>query len=526
METQGVEFREALEILAKQAGVELTKGKGQDKSRRNAMADAMSVAQAFFREQYATNSRAQEYCAGRGLAPDVVDKWEIGFAPNVGEALVAELKKQGHRLALCAELNIVDGNEQIGYQDRFRGRLMFPIRDDQGNLVAFGGRVIGDGMPKYINSSDTPLFSKGRTLYGMHQAKDSVRRSRQAVLVEGYLDVIACHQAGVTNAVATLGTAMSEHHVKRLALWCDEVVMLYDSDPAGQKAAERSVEMLTEGGLKSRVALMPKGQDPDTLLRESGPEAVKSAVSKGVEPIEYLLKQIGQRHATDKDEFWQEATAALAKLSNPLDVERYLMPLAGSYPFMRDPERAATALRGMVRQARRSASKPTPEAPKRKEAPHGLPIALPPNLESAPFRALLSPEIRSTAWEICRQEDLFVTETGRRLSRALIAAWIELPRDQDAAGLIESVQDEKDRDLLAAVFMHDGPPIDELAILAIRERLERRRDEIALRSVVGSGEKTDEDLLRIDARLKELKGAKPLENPLENRVDNQPDPFV
>ncbi len=526
MQTQGVEFREALEILAKQAGVELTKGKGQDKSKRQAMADAMSVAQAFFRSHLESHTKALEYCAKRGLTSEVLEYWEIGYAPDVGEALVAELKKRGVPLALATELNILDGNQQIGFQDRFRGRLMFPIRDDQGHLVAYGGRVIGDGMPKYINSSDTPLFSKGRTLYGMHRAKDPVRKSRQAVLVEGYLDVIACHQAGVTNAVATLGTAMSEHHVKRLSLWVDEVVMLYDSDEAGQKAAERSVEMLTVGGIKSRVALMPKGQDPDTLLREQGPEAVRNAVKRGVEPIEFLLQQIGLRHSPDKEEYWQEATAALARLESPMEVERHLMPLAVRYPFMRDPERAATALRGMVRQAKRKASKGAKPEQKQTVQPKGLPVALPPQLEAAPFRALVERDIRATAWEICRQEDLFVTEMGRRLSRALVQAFVEAPRDLEATDLLDAIREEKDRDLLAAVLMLDGPPIDELAILDVRERLERRRDEISLRSVVGTGEKSDEDLMRIDARLKELKGAKPLENNVPNGLDNQPDPFV
>ena len=187
MNTQGVEFRDALEILAKAAGVELTRGPKQDKSKRQAMADAMAVAQAFFRAQLNESRTALEYCERRSLTEEVRDEWEIGFAPDIGEALAAELKRRGFRLADCVELFLVDGNEQNGYGDRFRGRLIFPIRDDQGNLVAFGGRVIGEGIPKYINSSDTPLFSKGKTLYGMYRAKEAVRKLRQAVLVEGYL---------------------------------------------------------------------------------------------------------------------------------------------------------------------------------------------------------------------------------------------------------------------------------------------------------------------------------------------------
>jgi DNA primase len=525
METQGLEFRDALELLAKQAGVELTRGKGQDRTKRQAMFDAMSTAQAFFRSELRASSRALEYCRNRGLTEDVLDDWEVGFAPDVGEALIAELKRKGYRLADCAELFLVDGDDQRGYHDRFRGRLMFPIRDDQGNLVAFGGRVIGDGTPKYINSSDTPLFSKGRTLYGMHRAKEAVRKERRAVLVEGYLDVIACHRSGVATAVATLGTAMGEHHVKRLALWCDEVTVLYDSDDAGQKAAERATEMLTQGGLRVRVALMPRGQDPDTLLREHGPEAVKRAVTQGVEPIDFLLKQIEARHSVESEEFWEQATGALANLTNQLEIERHLMPLAAKYPFMRDPERAARTLRQMVRKASRSRSKPD-ERPDAVTARPKRPVAMPPPLESAPFRALAELETRHVAWAICLDEALFITESGRRLSRIAQRLKDQIQGFEAGQELLSAVEDDLDRDLLAAVLMLDAAPLDESAVLDIGERLAKRREEIALRSTVAVGGGTDEELRGLTVRLKLLKGEKPLEKSPDEGLDTQPDPFV
>jgi DNA primase len=523
MQTQGVEFREALEILAKQTGVELSQGKGPDRSQRQRMFDAMSAAQAFFRQQLQTNEGARAYCDRRGLTADVLDEWEIGYSGDYEFALGTELQRQGFKLSECKDLFLVDGDDKAGYIDRFKSRLMFPIRDDQGHLIAFGGRVTGDAIPKYINSSDTPLFSKGRTLYGMNKAKDPVRKSRQAVLVEGYLDVIACHRAGVTNAVATLGTAMSEQHVKRLALWCDEVVVLYDSDEAGQKAAERAVELLTVGGLKARVALMPKGEDPDTLLRSKGPEAVRVAVTKGVEPIDFLIQQIGLRFSPNQDEYWQEATAALAKLDNQLEVERHLMPLASRYPFMRDPERAARTLRGMVRQAKR---KPSQVKDKPEQQKKTVVTPLPPQLEAAPFRALADEATRAQAWEICKNEELFVTEAGRRLSRALLESWVELPSDPSPSSLLQTVPDERDRDLLAAVFMLEGPELTEAALADVQDRLSRRRDEILLRTAAVQGERSDADLLRIDARLKELKGEKPLEKPWTEELDSDTDPFV
>ena len=524
METLGLQFREALELLAKQAGVELTRGKGEDRTKRQAQLDAMATAQAFFRAELANNERALAYCEKRGLERAVLDEWEVGFAPDVGEALVAELKKKGFRLADCAELNLVDGNDQVGYQDRFRGRLMFPIRDDQGHLVAFGGRVIGDGTPKYINSSDTPLFSKGRTLYGMHRAKDAVRKERRAVLVEGYLDVIACHSAGVTCAVATLGTAMGEQHVKKLALWCDTVTILYDSDEAGQKAAERATELLTQGGLGVKVALMPQGEDPDTLLREQGPEAVRRAVERGLEPIDFLLRQIEARHPIETEQFWSEATSALANLKSPLEIERQLMPLAAKYPFMRDPQRAAVTLRQMVNRAARARRAPQEQAAKSKAIQNK--VDLPPPLERAPFRALAQPETRHLAWAVCLDEELFVTEPARRLARAARLLHESMIEHVDASAFVDSVPDEEERELLAAVVMADDAPLDESALADVHDRLVRRRAEIRLRSAATVGAQSDAELMSIDARLKELKGEKPLENSAENGLDTPADPFV
>ena len=509
MKTQGLEFRDALELLAKQAGVELTRGYGPDKGKRQAMADAMATAQAFFRSQLNEFPVALDYCEGRGLDEGVRSDWEIGFAPAIGEALVSELKRRGFRLNDCKELSLVEGDDRNGYGDRFKSRLMFPIRDDQGNLVAFGGRVIGDGFPKYINSSDTPLFSKGKTLYGMHRAKDAVRKLRQAVLVEGYLDVIACHRSGVENAVATLGTAMGEQHVKRLALWADEVVVLYDSDEAGQKAAERATELLTQAGVRSRVALMPAGEDPDTLLRASGPEAVRNSVKRGVEPIEFLLQQIGLRHAVETEEYWHEATAALAHLKNPLEVERHLMPLAGRYPFMRDPARAARALRKMVNQAARKAAQPQEQ---RQSRPTRQALEMPP-LEAAPFRALIEPDLRERAWTICTDPELFLTAEARRLSAAVKEAWSS-GQDVSATELMEALADDADRELLAAVLMMDDAPLDEAGFEDVASRLIQRRVELVLKSDSAKGGRTDEELRSLDARLKELKGAKPLEKSL------------
>ncbi|MFQ3677909.1 MAG: DNA primase, partial [Fimbriimonadaceae bacterium] len=231
MKTQNVDFPEALEILARQAGVELTPRAGApDHSLRVRQLAAMEEALKFFREQLVRSREALGYVERRGLDQEILDAWEIGYAPADGSPLSRRLGKAGFPLEMCRDLFLVDQSGS-GYRDKFFNRLMFPIRNERGELVAFGGRVLGDGHPKYINSGDTPIFRKSRVLYGMFRAREAMRRRRHAVLVEGYLDVIACHRAGVDTAVASLGTALAEEHAQLLRRWVDEVTIFYDGDP-------------------------------------------------------------------------------------------------------------------------------------------------------------------------------------------------------------------------------------------------------------------------------------------------------
>lgn len=519
METQGVSFREALEQLAAQAGVELTKGgKAPDRSKGQKLSDALEVAVRFFQSHLQGSSRAREYCESRRLDASLVAKWEIGYAPDSGDLLAHELKKSGFLLSDCRDVSLVDGNEQTGYGDRFRGRLMFPIRDELGKAVGFGGRVIGDGHPKYINSSDSPVFNKSKTLYGLHRAKDAVRASKSCVIVEGYLDVIACHEAGVTNAVATLGTALSEQHVKRLSLLCDEAVLLYDSDEAGQKAAERGIEMFMSSATKVRVALAPEGQDPDTLLKSQGPEAVRAAVATGIEPVPFLIDRIGKRVSSEEEQYWSEIATVLARLPNPLEIERYLMPLAQKYPYMRDPVRAAKALRAMVNKASASKIASLNGDTSQKTLPPRT--ASPTGLEAAPFKCFEGNSPRTLVWEICLDLRLFITEPARRVCTALRAVYDKVERDATLDQIVDAFEDEAAREAFVAVLMREDAAwtIEEVA-----ERLKRRQEEIALRAPRAEGEMSDEDLRRHTQHLRRLKGAVAVHSA---ETDEEPDPYA
>jgi DNA primase len=508
METQKVEFREALEILAREAGVPLTRGPSPEtRSRREALASAMASAQKFFRDEFARSASAREYCERRGLSEPVLLEWQIGYAPDVGDALATRLKKEGYSLSDAKDLFLVDENVGGEYFDRFRGRLMFPIHDERGTLVAFGGRLLGDGIPKYINSSDTPLYSKRRVLFGMNKAKDAIAKSRTAVLVEGYLDVIACHRAGVHGAVASLGTALGEDHAKLLKRWCDEVVVLYDADTAGQKAAERAADILQAEGLRARIALMPEGQDPDTLLRDAGPAAVQQATVRGLSPLEFRLGQIARLNDPAQDAYWQEAVLAIAKEPSQIERAKHITALSHRHPAERDPERAELLLRRQVTQAVRQL----------RTAKHSLQSA-PTTAAVAPvdrsihrqeiplFLAFMDELLRRRAWEALGRDDLFLTHTGQDLARAIRASFPENPPLGEPLHWLSALEPDTARELLTDLSLSKTLKMDGNELEGAVARLERESEKRTIRHMKADENLDDAKLQDILTRLKKVSG--------------------
>ncbi|HEY0866003.1 MAG TPA: DNA primase [Fimbriimonas sp.] len=506
MKTQNVDFPEALRILAKQANVELKPRTGQPSAQeRKTQESAMEAALAFFVDQLKSNPKPREYCARRDIDDQTLLAWEIGWAPEVGEALAVHLRRNGFSLLECKGLFLVDGDPSFGYHDKFRSRLIFPIRDERGRLVAFGGRIIGDGHPKYINSSDTPLYRKSRVLYGLHRAKDTIGSSRQAVLVEGYLDVIACHRAGVTNAVASLGTSLSEDHAKLLKRWCEEVVILYDSDDAGRKAAERAVSILQAEGLRVRVALMPAGEDPDTLLRNAGPAAVRQAVESGITPLDYQIQTLMQNQLPSQDQFWEDAVASLAAGANDLEVDKWVVRLSTMYPGLRDPLQAQRLLRRWIARVRRGLQRqPGKERPAVVLEHRPLPERLT-SVEFTVFMAFCSEEFRSAGWMVARQRDLFVTDLAAQFSDAIAAAFPSAPPDGPIGSWLHQIEPETLRQSLSDLaFDFRALNLTEQKVTDTIERLERLQKERHLRSLKQQ-ELSNESLRLIDQKLRDLK---------------------
>ncbi len=475
MKRQNVDFAEAIRILAKEAGVTLkNRGDSTPPSVRQAQEAAMDEALNFFRDHLARHALSSEYCDRRGLDKEARANWELGYAPEGGSALAVHLKKKGFQLAECKNLFLVDEDAHGGYYDKFRGRLIFPIRDEKGALVAFGGRLLGDGVPKYINSSDTPLYRKSKVLYGMNRARHFFGKEKRAVLVEGYLDVIACHQAGVMTAVASLGTSLSEDHAKLLKRWVEEVVILYDSDAAGQKAADRGVGILSAEGLRIRVALMPQGEDPDTLLRNAGPAAVQQSVETGLSPMDYKMQALFLNGDAAAPEFWTKAISILAESPTEMELDRHLIHLAGLYPGITDVIQAQKSLRREVNKIRRSSNSKVEVRTQKEFDPRQLQSKLS-SAEIVVFRAFLSQEFRVSGWMFTRARDLFSSPTAISISDAISSVFPMGAPDGVPALWLHRIEQEEIRQLLADLLQ--DMRADNLTEQYISDTVERLRQQ-------------------------------------------------
>ncbi|HZZ94830.1 MAG TPA: DNA primase [Usitatibacter sp.] len=304
MEYSGLAYPEAIRALAEQVGMEVPETRAPvDRARTTEaqnLAQRMTEALSYYRAELKKSREAIDYLKGRGLSGEVAARYGLGYAPEGWQNLAAvftdygtaDLKDTG--LVIDSEPDEAQGKKSRRY-DRFRHRVMFPILDGRGNVIGFGGRVIGAGEPKYLNSPETPLFEKGRELYGLYQARRAIRDRNEVVVVEGYMDVVALAQHGVENAVATLGTSTTPHHVAKLLKLADNVVFCFDGDAAGRKAAWRALEValpeLADGKLMSFLFL-PVEDDPDTFVRREGKDAFLRAAGQAKPLSQFLFGEL------------------------------------------------------------------------------------------------------------------------------------------------------------------------------------------------------------------------------------------
>src|SRR3984885_5026852 len=324
MQYEKLDFIDAVADLAQRAGLEVPReAQGARDPGSVDLHEIMGRIADFFAQNLADNARALNYVSLRGIDAKTTSMFALGFASDSWDALLKrfgsqeEERRQILQLGMIIERDTRGGERTAGFYDRFRDRLMFPIRDSRGRVIGFGGRIIDQGEPKYLNSPETPLFHKGRELYGLYEARQARADFKRLMIVEGYMDVVRLHQAGITYAVATLGTATTQEHLGKIFRLTREVVFCFDGDRAGRQAAWRALENalpLAQDGRELKFMFLPEGHDPDTLVAEEGPEAFETRMKDALPLSEYLVQQL----ITDVDLDHIDGRAKLKALAGPL----------------------------------------------------------------------------------------------------------------------------------------------------------------------------------------------------------------
>jgi len=327
MDHDNLDFPQAIEDLAKAAGMEVPREESGRAHKPRQPTDSplyplLTAAADFYRQALKSHPQrkaAVDYLKGRGLTGEIARDFGLGFAPPGWDNLYKHLSSDTLQQKAMIDAGLLVENAETGKRyDRFRDRVMFPIRDSRGRVIAFGGRVLGDEKPKYLNSPETPVFHKGQELYGLFEARKNNRNLDEIIVVEGYMDVIALAQQGLRNAVATLGTATSEEHMKRLFRVVPSVLFCFDGDQAGRNAAWRALEATLsslQDGRRARFLFLPEGEDPDTLVRSEGTDAFRARINQHAQPLaDYFFQQLTE----EADPRSLEGKAHMATLAAPL----------------------------------------------------------------------------------------------------------------------------------------------------------------------------------------------------------------
>ena len=333
MDIEKLSFTEAVEQLAARVGYTLTRThiERAAKNERDRLFAAMEEALAAYRTNLLRSTAARaarDYLAARGFSLSTIEEFELGFAPDAFDVLTKHLLKKGFREDELVKVGLSRRGDR-GLYDMFRGRIMFPVRDIRGRVVAFGGRVVGSGEPKYLNSPETVLFKKGSTLYNLHRARRAIVARDRCVIVEGYTDVIALHQAGIEYAVATLGTALTADHLRTLLRFTQNVYLAFDADRAGKAAAERGLDLISAAGNAAvSVVVLPEGLDPADLVVKEGREAFEASLASAVRLEEFCLRERVKRFNLADPKGKAAAVDALAPvfkaITDPVVFEEYV----------------------------------------------------------------------------------------------------------------------------------------------------------------------------------------------------------
>jgi len=328
MQAENLSFRESVAFLANRAGLAMPEvGNDERHQLLGRLVDINKDAARFFHEQLKKNEHAKQYIASRRLSPLIIKQFGVGYAPHEWDALLKHLVDKGYDKADIEKAGLIVPNKKGGYYDRFRHRIMFPIFDIRKRVIAFSGRAVDrDENVKYINSPETPLFSKSRELYALHEAKNT--RGGRIILAEGQMDVLALYQAGFDYAVASSGTAFTSHHAQAISRYAKEAIIAFDTDGAGQAAAAKAAPILQSAGLNVRVLSLQDAKDPDEFIQRKGRDAFAALLDGAQTHSDHSLAQLARQHDLEADAgrvaFLKDATQFIARLKSRLEREIYI----------------------------------------------------------------------------------------------------------------------------------------------------------------------------------------------------------
>lgn len=371
-EHDGLTFGETLQKLADRAGVKLPAwrgGKGAtDDDQRKKLLEFGQFAAKFFKETLQNESRGKagrEYLETRRLRPEITEKFGLGYVGDEWSALLDSGRRAGFSDHVIETSGLAKKGEKGTLYDHFRHRVMFPIRDVAGNVVAFGGRDLGDSPAKYINSPENPVYRKSRVLYGLHEAREGLKRAGEAILVEGYFDLLRCFDCGIDNVVATCGTALTADQAALIKRYVPKVLVVFDGDAAGIKAAVRSVGILTGAGLAVRPLVLPDGKDPDDYLRGAGPEAFRGLAERAADFVGFYVRANETRAQTieGRTDLATELFEILGHIQDGLRRDEYLKRLASELGLNASKCREEFARFQAGKQRRRPPAEPGPARP-------------------------------------------------------------------------------------------------------------------------------------------------------------------
>src|ERR1700724_1977358 len=474
MEMEKCPFPESIRIVAEKCGIaipqprERSPEERKENQQRAALVEMHRVAQTFFTKQLESTPEgkvARAYLEDRGLEKTAIDQFGIGYAPTGGDLLLRSLK-QKYPEKLLVESGLVSRDQSGRMFDRFRRRITFPISNDTGKIVAFGGRAIGDDLPKYLNSPETPIYTKSNLLYHLDRAKEALRQRDFAVLVEGYMDAIAVARAGISNAAASCGASLTEPQVKLLNRFTRRIIVNYDPDTAGQAATERSLTILLEQGAEVRVLALPGGKDPDSFIQSEGAAAYTKLLNEAPPYVDYLISRARKMDMSSGEGKLRAVNFLMPYVQRIPDrilrsewATRIAQQLRIEEPVLRESMRKAAS-------ERRSEVKARPELVGRagKPAERRLVQML---IEAGEFRGPLAQEIRAA--------ELHLGLETERILEALVVA-TESGERPDPASLATALED-RDRRLLFEIAFESSAPATWAEAESCLAVLRRRRAE-------------------------------------------------